>query len=75
MPEWGDMEEAPEAAGRPAANKVNCFLCVHFKVTWDKARPKGCALFGFVCQEMPSELVRKSLGASCPGFTPKKAKR
>lgn len=52
--------------------RVNCFNCVHYYVTWDKNFPKGCRLFGFKSRRLPSEVVRESTGNSCENHAEKK---
>ncbi|MCL1867211.1 MAG: uracil-DNA glycosylase [Oscillospiraceae bacterium] len=53
------------------SEKINCFHCVHFSVTWDTKFPKGCGLFNFKSAGMPSAVVRKSTGSPCNGFKQK----
>jgi hypothetical protein len=52
-------------------NKINCFKCKHFVITWETKTPKACALFGFKSANMPSDVVFRSSGEQCSGFTPK----
>jgi hypothetical protein len=52
--------------------KVNCMQCVHFAVTWDPKHPRGCKLFGFKSERMPSIPVREDSGVECLGFERKK---
>lgn len=52
---------------------VNCLKCKHFYVTWDPRLPRGCRLFGFKTQLMPSLLVFQSTGAPCDAFVDKSA--
>jgi len=33
---------------------VDCIKCAHFKITWIKAQPYGCKLFGFKSKGLPS---------------------
>lgn len=54
-------------------NRVNCLKCTHFYVTWDPNHPRGCRLFGFKTQLMPSLLVFQSTGAPCQRFVDKTA--
>jgi hypothetical protein len=51
--------------------KINCFKCAHFLITWEPKFPKACTLFGVKTAQMPSDLVFKSTGERCKGFTPK----
>ena len=71
MAEWGELKDTPEGGGQPT-RQVNCFHCVHFKITWDPKHPKACLFFGFSGPEMPSETVRKTTGRNCPAFKPKR---
>jgi len=48
--------------------KIDCFHCVHFAVTWEPKHPRSCTLFGFKSAELPSIAVEKSSGAPCGGF-------
>jgi len=57
-----------------AGEKVDCFKCVHFVVTWSKTYPRACKLFGFKGLAMPSVTVLNSSGAPCEGFKRKTAK-
>jgi hypothetical protein len=54
---------------------INCFLCVHFYVTWDNARPRGCRAMGFKSREIPSLVVLKSSGSPCLHYEEKKEGR
>ncbi|MBA4418689.1 MAG: uracil-DNA glycosylase [Syntrophus sp. (in: bacteria)] len=51
--------------------KIDCFACRHFYVTWDKKYPKGCRAMGFKTREMPSIAVFKSSGLKCLRYEPK----
>jgi hypothetical protein len=50
------------AAGK---DKIDCFRCKHFYVTWDERHPKGCRAMGFKSREMPSVVVFRSSGMEC----------
>jgi hypothetical protein len=52
--------------------KVDCFHCKHFFVTWDKAFPRGCGALGFKSREMPYRMVRQASGMSCLKFEKKR---
>lgn len=52
-------------------NKVSCFKCVHYAVTWDPKYPKGCRLFGVKTANTPSAVVYMSTGKECAGFEQK----
>ena len=47
---------------------VNCLRCVHFFVTWEPARPRGCRALGFKCRGVPSQAVRSASGEECRYF-------
>ena len=49
-------------------DKVDCFHCKHFAVSWDPKFPRMCKLFGFKTMHMPSADVLKSSGVPCEGF-------
>ena len=49
-------------------NKINCYKCKFFYVTWDKKFPRGCRFFGFKTQKLPSITVLESSGKPCYGF-------
>ena len=48
--------------------KINCYNCIHFVVTWNPTHPRGCKLFGFKSVELPCVTVLKSSGSPCVGF-------
>jgi len=52
--------------------KINCFKCMHYYITWDSSFPKGCKIYGFKSLNLPSVLVKQSSGVSCSKFTKKK---
>ncbi len=51
--------------------KINCFKCKHFYVTWEKNHPRGCKAMGFKTKYMPSDLVLRSSGRECLMFKEK----
>ncbi|MFQ5737124.1 MAG: uracil-DNA glycosylase [Thermodesulfobacteriota bacterium] len=53
------------------AEKINCFHCAHYHVTWDPKFPRGCRALRFKGHEMPSAVVLRSSGMECQMFTPK----
>jgi hypothetical protein len=55
-------------------NRVNCYQCKHFYVTWDPRFPKGCRAFGFKTVTMPSMTVFQSSGRPCMKFEQKQKK-
>jgi hypothetical protein len=57
--------------GNVDGNRVNCFQCAHFAVTWEPQYPKSCKLFGFKTKELPAVSVYESTGSVCMGFEKK----
>jgi hypothetical protein len=49
-------------------DKVDCYQCKHFAVTWEPKFPRSCKLFGFKTTQLPSVAVMKSSGVPCEGF-------
>ncbi|MDR3144662.1 MAG: hypothetical protein LBU21_00135 [Treponema sp.] len=52
--------------------RPNCLRCAYFKVTWDPAFPRSCALFNLKCRNLPSIEVFLATGRRCPSFLPKR---
>jgi hypothetical protein len=52
-------------------NKVDCFKCIYFKITWDKQKPYGCTAMGFKSKLLPSLEVYKNSGNKCLMFKKK----
>ena len=61
--------------GDDSINKINCFKCAHFSITWDRKAPKACNFFGFKSVNMPSATVYESTGKNCIAFETKKGKK
>ncbi|KMY55719.1 uracil-DNA glycosylase [Bacillus sp. FJAT-27231] len=55
--------------------KVNCFQCRHFFVTWDQKSPRGCRAYGFKSNQLPSAVVLKTSGHPCYQFAQKPGKK
>ncbi len=55
-------------------NRVDCFKCKYFYVTWDQSNPKGCKYFGFKTKLIPSIAVLRSSGKGCQAFVDKNNK-
>ena len=51
--------------------KINCYKCKYYYITWDPAFPKGCKFYNFKSLNLPYILVKQSTGISCCKFTPK----
>lgn len=74
--EWGEVgktDAAPANAGG-GQQRVNCFKCAYFRITWDPKKPRACAYFEFSCADMPSVEVKKTTGKKCLAFVPKPSK-
>jgi hypothetical protein len=56
----------------PQHEKIECRMCLHYYVTWDKQLPHGCRAMKFKSKEVPSAVVKKSSGKGCLLFEPKK---
>lgn len=52
-------------------NKVNCYKCKFYYVTWDSQFPKGCKAFQFKGRTMPSVEVKRASGQECLRFQAK----
>ncbi len=52
--------------------KIDCYRCRYFFVTWDKYFPMGCKAFGFKSRDLPSSVVYRSSGIRCQKFEEKK---
>lgn len=48
--------------------RPDCLHCVHYFVTWEPAKPRGCRAYEFKAQEMPSDVVFASSGQPCRLF-------
>ena len=57
-----------ETMGNSSDNKINCYKCAHFAVSWDPNFPRSCKLFGFKTAGLPSVRVFESSGEECAGF-------
>ena len=51
--------------------KIDCFKCKHFYITWEQSFPRGCKAMGFKSKEMPSDVVYQSSGMECMRFEEK----
>jgi hypothetical protein len=51
--------------------KIDCFKCRHFFITWDKNFPRGCRALGFKSREIPSSMVFQASGKECLKFEKK----
>ncbi len=53
------------------SNKINCFDCKYFSITWNANFPRACSMFGFKGKELPSQQVFRTTGEKCPSFQKK----
>jgi hypothetical protein len=54
--------------------KINCFNCIHFFITWDDKFPRGCRAMDFKTRKMPSVAVYDASGMPCVRFKAKQQK-
>lgn len=52
--------------------RINCMKCEHFYITWDPKHPRGCRVYGFKTQQLPSLVVFQSSGTPCMNYIEKK---
>ena len=52
--------------------QINCFYCVHFRVTWDPVNPRGSAAYGMKSKQIPSIVVKQASGLDCMKFQSKR---
>ena len=57
-------------AARPSGQneRPDCLHCVHYFVTWETDRPRGCRAYEFKSAELPSDVVFSSSGERCQYF-------
>ncbi len=55
--------------------KVDCFKCRQFYVTWDQRSPRGCRAYGFKSKQLPAAVVLQASGPPCYQFSPKLKKQ
>ncbi|RLQ93451.1 uracil-DNA glycosylase [Falsibacillus albus] len=55
--------------------KVNCFQCRYFFVTWDPKTPRGCKAYGFKTAQLPSRVVEQSSGQACLKYEKKSVRK
>ena len=60
--------------GDKATDKLDCFECRFFYVTWDELFPRGCKALSFKSREIHSAVVFRSSGLDCQMFEPKDKK-
>lgn len=52
-------------------DNINCKICKHYYITWDKLYPNGCRKLSFKSKDMPSLDVYKASGLACLYFEKK----
>ncbi|MCT4566010.1 MAG: uracil-DNA glycosylase [Maledivibacter sp.] len=52
-------------------DRIDCFKCKYFYITWDQNSPRGCRYFGFKTSLIPSIAVLRSSGKKCGAFAVK----
>jgi hypothetical protein len=52
-------------------NRISCYKCKFFYVTWDNSFPYGCKAMGFKGRLIPSLMVFQASGESCLAFEAK----
>ena len=55
--------------------KINCFNCSHFFITYDPHEPYGCRAMGFKSRQFPSDVAESCSGLKCQMYTPKKKRQ
>ena len=55
--------------------RINCFKCSFFKITWNPRFPYACRAYGFKGQNLPSQDVLSASGLVCMHFKPKPEKK
>ena len=66
------LPAASAKKSKPDSNdKINCYLCIHFHITWERKFPYSCRAHGFKGPQIPSVVVFSSSGEQCHLFTPK----
>ncbi len=48
--------------------KIDCFTCKHFYITWNKRYARGCKAMGFKSEQIPSQVVRQASGIECARY-------
>lgn len=62
-------------AGAREDRRPDCLHCVHYFVTWESDRPRGCRAYEFKSPDLPSEVVLASSGEPCQLFERKDGAR
>ena len=56
------------ARTRSESERPDCLHCVHYFVTWESDRPRGCRAYEFKSADLPSDVVFSSSGERCQCF-------
>ncbi len=63
------IQAMPESQAASAGKSApNCLTCRHFYVTWERAYPRGCKVFGLKSKRLPSLVLFESTGYHCPVY-------
>ena len=71
----GVVEHRNKPMDKENVERIDCFKCKHFAVSWNPSFPRACKLFGFKTAQMPSVAVLTSSGEPCEGFERKETGR
>ena len=52
-------------------NKINCWTCKYFYISWHTTMPYACRAFGFKSKNIPSLEVLSADGRSCKAYNSK----
>ncbi len=52
----------------PPKRAPDCLVCLNYRVSWDAALPRACAVFGIKSRTLPSYEVFRATGTHCPSF-------
>lgn len=59
---------------RPSS-RPDCLHCLHYFVTWEPDKPRGCRAYEFKAAELPSDVVLEASGEPCQLFQRKPGAR
>jgi hypothetical protein len=59
------------AADEQKINRIACYRCRFYQVTWEPARPYGCTAHGFKSKINPAVVVFQASGIECQLYLPK----
>ena len=58
-----------------ADQKIHCLKCRHYFSTFDATSPRGCKVYGFRSQMIPSMVVKRETGSDCIQYAPRPDKK